>query len=554
MSYLKIYLIGKLRLHRYYQDTAIEDNLFKAGIKMAGQSLINGTLILLLSGLFNKILGFIYEVFMIRLIMPEGIGLFNMIYPVYVLLLVMASAGIPVAIAKLVSEEVACGNLSGAYRIFRICLFALVTSSTLLTILCCYGAPFLLKYVFFNPKVYYCFLSLIPGIIIVSLCSAFRGFFQGLQQMTPTALSQSLEQLIRCVSGLFIAYMLLPKGVEYAAAGASLGVIIGELAGLITILLVYSRNRPRAPSRLIKTQFESLFSIATRVFNLAFPVTLTRFVSTSLLWIDAVLIPQRLLSNGLGLTEATAVYGQFVGISQSLLFAPAIITISLATALLPAISGALAVNNLQLVRARCEDAVRITLLAGIPSAVIFMILSEELCGFIFGYPKAGASLSILALGGPYLYLVQTSTGILQGLGKASRPFRNLVIASLFKITGIYYLTGIPQLGIQGTSVAFVICYIVMAWLNLADVCKFSGLKIKLHKLLLKPLIAAVGMGFVIVLSQNYLFAYTRSEFLATVGAAVNGLSIYILLLIFNGGISRNDLNRLRAIIYLKNRN
>jgi stage V sporulation protein B len=221
---------------------------------------------------------------MIRLILPEGIGLFNMIYPIYVLVLVMASAGIPVAIAKLVSEEVARGNLSGAYWIFKICLFTLVASGTFFTVLCFTGAPYLLKYIFVNPKVYYCFLSLIPGIISVILCSAFRGFFQGLQQMTPTALTQSLEQLIRCVSGYFIAYMLLPNGVEYAAVGASLGVVIGELAGFISILLIYSRSRPRLPSSLMKkSQLEPLFSIAARVVNLAFPVTLTRFISTSLL-------------------------------------------------------------------------------------------------------------------------------------------------------------------------------------------------------------------------------------------------------------------------------
>jgi len=111
----------------------------------------------------------------------------------------------------------------------------------------------------------------------------------------------------------------------------------------------------------------------------------------------------------------------------------------------------------------------------------------------------------------------------------------------------------PQFGIQGTSTALVICYVIMAWLNLADVCKFSGLKVKLHILLFKPLVAAAGMGLVILLSQNYLFAHTQYEILTTAGSAVNGLIVYILLLVLNGGISGGDLNRLRAIICLKNR-
>jgi len=518
---------------------------------MAGQSLINGALVLLLSGLFNRILGFIYEVFMIRLIQPEGIGLFNMIYPVYVLVVVMATAGIPVAIAKLVSEETARGNLPGAYRIFKICLFTLMASGAIFTVLCYLGASFLLRYVFINPKAYYCFLFLIPGIIIVPLCSAFRGFFQGLQQMTPTALTQSLEQLIRCVAGFLIAYMLLPKGIEYAAAGASLGVVTGELAGFVSILLIYVRNRPVVPSVFKVLRFESFYSIAVRVFNLAFPVSLTRLASTTLLWIDAVLIPKRLLSNGMGMSEATSSYGQFVGISQSLLFAPAIITLSLATALLPAISGALAVKNFTTVRMRCEDAVRITLIAAMPSTVVYVFLSEELCGLIFGYPKAGTSLSILALGGPFLYLVQTTTGILQGLGKASRPFINMAVASLFKITGIYYLTGVPQFGVQGTAAALAVYYMIMALLNLADVRKYTGLEIRLPKLLFKPLFAAAVMSIVILLSKSYLFACTHSESLATMGTVLGGMFIYVLILILSGGISIKDLNRLKSVISFK---
>lgn len=515
---------------------------------MIRQSFIYGAMVLLLSSLFNRILGFIYQILMIRLILPEGIGLFSMVYPVYVLVLVMATAGIPVAISKLVAEEMAGNNLHGAYRIFTICFVILMVSSTLFTVLCFLGAPFLLEYVFPNPKVFYIFLSLLPGIVIVSLCSAFRGFFQGLQQMTPTALTQSLEQLVRVVFGLFFAYLFLPKGVEYAAIGASLGVVIGELAGFISIVAIFFRSRPPFPAGLAMNPVEPLSRSAGRIFNLAAPVTLTRIVSASLMSVDAVLIPQRLQVNGLGLTEATAAYGQFVGISESLLFTPGIITVSLATALIPAVSDALALNNMNLVRARCEKAIHITFLAGLPSAVIFLLLAEDLCGLIFGYPEAGASLKILALGGPFLYLQQTTTGILQGLGEASRPFRNLVFASIFKIIGIYYLTGMPQLGIRGTAAALVIGYIVMAWLNLADIRQLTGLRLDMNHCFFKPLIAAAGMGPLLLLSQDCLHGYTRSEPFSTAGALVLGLAGYLLLLIFSGGINGRDLRRLKNIL------
>ncbi|OPX86272.1 MAG: Stage V sporulation protein B [Pelotomaculum sp. PtaB.Bin104] len=511
---------------------------------MTGQSFIQGTLILILGNLLNRVLGFVDKVVMIRIIHPEGIGLLNMIYPAYVLFLVMASAGIPVAIAKLVAEEVARHNLAGAYRIFRVCLITLIFSSILFTMLYIHGAPLLLKYVFVNPKAYYSFLCLLPCIIIVTLCSAFRGFYQGLQQMMPTALTQFLEQLARVTFGLLIAYLLMPHGVEYAAMGAALGVVIGELTGFIAILAIYLRSRPRLRP-CAATSFEPLTSIAGRVFSLAYPVTLTRCIATSLIWADAALIPLRLQAGGSGLSEATDIFGQLAGISLNLLFSPGIITVSLATALLPAISDAMALNNLAVVQARCAQAIRITILVGVPCALVLFILARDICGIVFGYPQAGTSLSILALGAPFLYLWQTTTGILQGLGEAYKPLRNLVIASIFKIAGIYYLTALPQFGIRGTAAAFSIGYFLMALLNLADIQQLIKLKLSFYHFFLLPAAAAAGMGLMITSTYWSLYAWSQLAPLATAGAICTGFAAYLTILLISGEVKLSELQRLK---------
>jgi len=520
---------------------------------MSKKSFVYGALVLLSSSLFNRILGFVYQVTMIRLVRPEGIGLFNMVYPVYILVLVSATVGIPVAISKLVAEETAVDNLRGAYRIFKICFFILTANSMLFTVLCCAGSHLLLEYIFPNPNAYHIFLSLLPGIIIVSLCSAFRGFFQGLQNMVPTAVSQSLEQLVRVFSGIFFAYIFLPFGIEFATIGASIGVVAGELSGLLSMVAFYFRNRP---NRSVSPSFyssEPLSRSLARIFNLAFPVTLSRLISSLLLSVDAVLIPQRLQAGGLNLADSTSTFGQFVGIAETLLFTPGIITVSLAVSLIPAVSDAMAINNMSLVRARCEDAIRITFLAGLPCACIFFTLSEELCGIIFGYPEAGASLKILALGGLFLYLQQTTTGILQGMGQAARPFRNLVFASFFKIIGIYYLTSIPQLGIRGTAAAFVACYAIMAWLNLLDIFGLTGIRINFTRNLLKPLFSSTGMALATNTSKHYFFSCTGSTELSTAFSLILGLLSYLSLLIFSGGINGNDIRRIKNVFSLRTR-
>jgi stage V sporulation protein B len=203
---------------------------------MAGYSFLQGAFILLIAGLINRILGFGYQIAMIRLIGPEGVGLFNIVLPVYIMMLVLAGAGIPLAIAKLVAEEVANNNMPGAYRIFKLSLFISLLTSVFFTIVLIISAPILTESFFPNPRVYYCLISLVPGIIICTLCSAFRGFFQGLQQMSPTAITQTIEQLVRVVSGVAFAYVMLPLGIEYAAVGMSVGVVLGELTGFIFML------------------------------------------------------------------------------------------------------------------------------------------------------------------------------------------------------------------------------------------------------------------------------------------------------------------------------
>ncbi|HZK17892.1 MAG TPA: stage V sporulation protein B [Clostridia bacterium] len=515
---------------------------------MRPQSFLYGAAVLFTASLFNKIVGFFYQIAIIRLIHAEGIGLFNMIYPIYVMLLVITSLGIPVSISKMVAEEVSKNDLHGAYRVFKISLTYIAVSAVLITIFAILGAPFFLKHIFANPDVYLCFLSLIPGIIIVSVCSAFRGFFQGLQQMTPTAVTQALEQLVRVFAGLFLAKLLLPQGIPYAAMGVSLGVIFGEFVGLASILYIYLRGRPPLPKHKKRPKPEPLLKVTRKIFSLGIPVTLTRFVSSGLMSVDAVIIPLRLQVSGLSLAEATSYYGQFIGIAGSLLLTPAIITISLATALIPAVSDAMAQKRYGLVQTRTVEALRLTLLAGLPCAAVFFVLPFPICGLLFGYREAGYLLQILALGGPFLYLHQTTTGILHGLGRADYPFKNMLIGSLFKLTGLYYLTALPAWGIRGTALAFSVSYVVMSLLNLSDLAGLTHFKLQMGKYVIKPVLASLLMGLTMHETFRCLLSATGSEAVSTSVALVVGLIGYVAFLFLLRCVEKADVDRVKELL------
>lgn len=515
---------------------------------MSKQSFVYGAFILLAASVFNRAVGFIYQMAMMRLIKPEGVGLFNMAFPIYVMVLVVASMGIPVAVAKLVAEEVAKNNLPGAYRIFKISFSAILISSLLITISLVLAVPLLQQYIFPNPKVYYCFISLVPGVMIVSLCSAFRGFFQGLQRMTPTAVTQAVEQLVRVTAGLSIAWLMLPRGVEYAAIGISLGVICGELVGFIFMLWIYLTRRPRLVLAHRRSPHEPIFQSAGRIFELGIPVTLARFVSTAIMSLEAILIPSRLQAAGMSLDLATDTFGQFMGIAQTLLFTPGVVTIAMATALVPAISDALAQGNIRIVHSRIEEAVRLTALTGIPMVSVFLILPRELCQSLFGYVSAATPLMIMALSGPFIYLNQTVTGILQGLGKPSVPFKNLVISSAVKITAIYYLTSVSYLNINGTAFALAFSFIIMSCLNYRDLRKITGFRMDVITCLIKPAAAALGCAAVLWQAKLFLQLLTGPGGLSLLGSLTAGGLAYLMILYLIGGINRNDLTRIKDLI------
>ncbi|MFZ5648473.1 MAG: stage V sporulation protein B [Bacillota bacterium] len=512
---------------------------------MSGQSFIYGAAILVAASIFNRGVGFIYQILMMRLIKPEGVGLFSMIFPVYVMVLVIASMGIPVAISKLVAEEVAVDNLPGAYRIFKISLSLICASALFFTLLLFFGSPLLVKYLFPNPKVYFCFVTLIPGVLIVSACSAFRGFFQGLQRMSPTAVTQAAEQLVRVTAGLCIAWLMLPRGVEYASVGISLGVVCGELVGFLFMVYIYITRRPRFVP-LPRPQ-ETFPLPLGRIYNLGIPVTLTRFVSTALMSLDALLIPRRLQMAGMSLSEATATYGQFVGIAEAIFFTPGVVTIALATALIPAVSDAMAQGKPQLVHSRIEEAVRITILLGSPVAAVFFVLPHELCQVLFGYREAGDALFVLALTGPFLYLQQTTTGILQGLGRAGIPFKNLLKASFIKIIGIYYLTSIPGFGILGTALSMGSTYIIMSLLNYRELKRLTGIKINPATCVVKPAMASMAAALVMLQMKSFISpAHTGLPelILYLLGGAIS----YLMVLYVVGGISEADVKKIKLII------
>lgn len=510
---------------------------------MTRSSFLRGAVILLIAAIFNRVLGFIFQAFIFRLIGAEGVGLFNLVYPVYVLLIVVTTAGIPLALSKMVAEEIASGNPGGAKRIFCIALAILFTIGALTTLITYLSLPLLLKYVFVNKKVYICFLAMLPGVFIVAMTSVFRGYFQGIQQMLPPAISQICEQITRVLAGLTLAYYFLPRGIEYAAAGAAVGGVFGELSGLMVLLIAYFNKSNKYIKMRIAT-YHSLTWILQEFIKLCTPITSGRILATLLLSVDSFLIAYRLKAGGLSVSEATFQYGLLSGVAMTLLFVPTVVTISLATTLVPAISELVALGKIVLLRKRIHDAVKITIITGTPFLVLFYAVPGQITDVIFGTPGAAGILRILALGGIFLYLQQTTTGVLQGLGLPTVPLINMMIASIFKIACMYFLLAIPAYGISGAAYAYVIFFIITAALNIVILIRKRLLSIQWDSMFIKPGAAALVMFFIITETNRLVFGLTKSNPLAVISTGLLAVAGYFVLLIITGAVTKSELDRI----------
>lgn len=504
-------------------------------------SFLKGAIILTVAGFLVKILGAIYRIPLARLIKDEGMGLYQMAYPIYLILLSISTAGLPTAISKMVSEDVALSRHKNAYRIFKVSLAVLAIVGLALTIILVLGAGQLSTKVYQNPKAFYSIISIAPAIFFVSIMSCFRGFFQGLQDMIPSAVSQVVEQIGRVLAVFFLAGLLLPYGVEYAAAGAAFGPVIGAISGLIVLIYMYY-NRKKSLTQKAKHDksryLESPIHITTRLFSFAIPITLGGLISPFMNMADAAIVSSRLQGAGFSVKRATELFGQLTGMAAPLINLPVVMTTALSVSLVPAISEAMALDNRQMVATRAETGMRMSVIFGLPAAVGMYVLAKPITELLYSNAEAGISLAVLAWGVVFLALTQTTTGILQGIGKTMVPVKNMLIGAVAKIFINYFLTGIPSINIKGAALGTVIGYFIPAILNTIAVVHWTNLAINLKYFVLKPVFVAGLMGIGVNFAHKKFISLSFAQNQATVLAITLGAIIYTIVLLYIGVLEK----------------
>lgn len=510
------------------------------------KNFLKGALILSIAGAISKILGAVYRIPLARLLGGEGMGLYQMAYPIYTTILSLATAGVPVAISVLVSQKETQGYTGDSRKIFKVSLLMLFVFGIVLTFLIMQSSHLLANYVLKEPRAYYPILAVAPAIFFAGLMSVFRGYFQGHQQMMPTAVSQVIEQLFRVTAVLVLAFMFYPRGLEFAAAGATCGAVVGGIAGLLVLIVFYLKFKTSDQhngGQLVYSGVRSM-ELARDVVRLAVPVSFGAVVLPLVQVLDAIIVPGRLMALNYTTSHATELYGQLSGMAAVLISLPTIFTISIATSLVPAVSEALAQNDRQLLNNRINYGIRAGMLISFPCAAGLYVLAFQICDLLYATAEAGIPLEALAFSTIMLAAFQLSSAGLQGIGRPEIAMRNLIITGGLKVIFNYSLTSIPALNIKGAAIGTVLAFMIGSLLNIIYLKRLTKVNYELGRLLKITAITLV-MALGVKIAYQSLVGAGLISHLATVAAICVGVAIYGILLFLGKEL---DLNMLRNML------
>lgn len=541
---------------------------------MTKQTFIKGALILLAAGIVNRLLGFIPRIALPRIIGAEGVGLYQLGYPFLIVMLTLISGGIPLAVAKWVAEAQSQGDLKRVRQIFRTALSLTLLLAVLLTTLSLALADWITSRILTDPRVYHTFMMMTPMLLITAVSSVYRGYYQGKQNMIPTALSQTVETIFRIIFVLLLSSLFLPWGLEWAAAGAMLGVVVGELFGLLVLLLQFNRDRrkellsaapepaagdssssatdadqqlsaePSVPESQSSLHKSGRTSVLRRLLGLSVPVTLSKMVGSLSYLLESILTARSLAVAGIATGVATAQYGSLQGMIIPIVLLPTALTYSLGVSLIPSLSEAAARNDKLTIHKRLHQSMRLSLVCGAPFAVVMGLMAEPICRILYRHGEIAPMLQLMAPIAIFIYLQAPLQAALQALEKPGTALMNTFIGAIVKIVLIVQLASKPELGIYGALIAINVNTVLVTLLHYWSVRRLTGFHLSWLDII-KVAAAMVIMGGALRWTMNH--GFHAAEWVNLIAAGALGAMIYVMLMAVTGIVDRHDLVRLPLI-------
>lgn len=508
-------------------------------------SFVKQAAILAIASLLVRFIGFLYRLPLTKLIGDEGNGIYSAGYYLYTFFLIMSSAGLPAAISKMVSERITKGQLKNAHRVFKISLIIAAIVGLVASLIIGIGADWFSKFID-SPRSFYTIVTLSPTVFIVAIAAVFRGYFQGLKDTVPTAISQVVEQIFNAVFSVVLAYVLVKKSVELGAAGGTAGTGIGAFFGLIVMIWIYYLYRPKIKKEFASDKtnaFENPKAIFVELIKTAVPIIIGTAIFSITNLIDMKMVMTCLTANGaFSEHQADILYGQLTGKYVVLTTLPVSIATAVATAVVPNIASSFVLKDFKAVDNKINVALRITMILSIPAAVGIGVLGHQILKMLFpSYPGGGNLLVVGSISIIFLALAQIATGILQGINKVYIPAIAAFFGAIVKIPLNYIFISNPKINVLGAVISTIVCYAVASFIDLYAMAKQMKSLPDILGSIFKPLIASGIMGVICYFGYKLIYMFMPSNTVSLLLSITIGMVVYFIVLALMKGLKRSDI-------------
>ncbi len=472
-------------------------------VKNTTNLFFSGVLVLTISNLIIKAVGLLFKIPMNHIVGDTGMGYYSHAYTLYTCFFMIATNGLPVALAMMLSDSRSKGQIKQAKRIFRIsmALFFIVGFVGMLIMLL--GARWYSSEVLNAEATTVCILAIAPTLFFISISSAFRGYFQSYQQMVPTAISQLTEALSKLFVGIVLARYAIGQGygIHIVAAYAAVGLTIG--AGLGMVFLTFAKLLFRAKEDQYNAAFiaehgeddytESTKTILKRIAIIAIPITLSSSVMSITNLFDAVLVERILQVIGMTEEAATTVYGNYTSLAVPMFNMPPYLIYPISYSIIPILTMARGAGDTTRANRIMESSLRVAVLIGLPCALGMAALSKPILNLFYvaeSVEMAWPLLSLLAPSTFFICVLSVTNAILQSCGHERKPLYSMLAGAAVKLISNYFLLHV--IGMYGTPISTFLCYLTATAMNLYFVAKKTGVMPSVSRVFLRPLAASVA--------------------------------------------------------------
>lgn len=512
----------------------------------------SGVLVLTITNLLVKFIGLMFKIPMHGIIHDEGMGYYNSAYTFYTYLYMVSTAGLPTAISIMISDSRANRQIKQVKRIYHIALLLFIVIGIVSTMIMFFGAGLMSTAIGAAPT-RYSIMAIAPTLLFICITSALRGYFQGYQQMIPTAVSQFLEAA--CKLGVGIAFALYAKnlgyGVHIQAAYATVGLTTGALAGMLCMVVAKMFFKEKQyDAQFLEGAGENdevspVGALLKKLLIIALPITVSASVMSLTNLIDAAIVQRLLQSTGLSQVSATELYGNYTSLAVPMFNLPPVLIYPISYSIVPLLAAAKKRGDKEKCVIVTESSMRVAMIVGIPCGLGLAALSRPILALLYrdasSVSLAAPLLTLLAPSTAFICILSVSNAILQSAGFERKPLISMLAGAVVKIVTNFVL--IQYIGMKSTPISTFLCYLTVTTLNLYFIKKHVGIMPKLSGLFGKPLLAGISCALTAFFSFR-LISSVISDKIAVVGAIGAAGIVYLVVLFLVKGISGYDIRML----------